>query len=772
MKRIGAAAWMAMVVSSMFGTSVAAVAAEEPKVDYLVPAAAAPGQSLELAFHGSHLASPKGVWTNIPGAEVKLVPVSKKAAGDKVSHWRITIPSSTPLGYYGIRLATAGGISNLRLVAVDDLPTLAESADNKTRQSAQELNLPVALEGTAEAESYDYFRFRAERGQRLSVAVVARRLGSPMDPVIRLLDSQGQLERELAYSDDEEAIGADCRFVHTFANAGNYLLELRDIRYLGGVDYRYRLRLGDFPLATATFPLGVQRGAKCQLKIIGTDLAPLAPLSVSAPVDGAAPFLRLAAHYPNGQGSTPLVAIADSQGEQVEFEPNNSLETASPIELIGAVSGRFDVPHDRDYFQFTAKKGDHWLLAGRTRALGLPTDLFLRLYDAAGKQLAEVEDTAGDEGTIDHKFAADGIYKLMVEDLLNRGGAEQAYRIEFSRYEPGFSLSVDADKAGVPKGGVLAVRVTAVRRGYKGPIELGLSGAGLPFDTKQAKSTAGKKDILFVVPLAESAVPGSYGLLQVVGRAKIDGKEFSAVASTAKALRTTLSGLATLPPDLDGWVAYGIGPVAPDFFQLKPESTTISYLQLIGTARLKLKATRVGKFADAIALAIEGLPPGITAKADPIGKGKTDAVIEFTGPRALAEGDYPLRVVGRATFENQPGKAVLDQLVLRVSRPLAVEATVAGKLVRGGKQKVRIHVARAADDRQPIQLAWQGLPAGLHGEDKIVIPADQADLETTLSAQADAPTGPLVCRLLATTKIQDQTISLGSDPIQLEVAGK
>src|SRR5581483_11846187 len=121
--------------------------------------------------------------------------------------------------------------------------------------------------------------------------------------------------------------------------------------------------------------------------------------------------------------------------------------------------------------------------AGRTRALGLPTDLFLRLFDATGKQLAEVEDTAGEEGVVDYTFTADGTYRLMVEDLLNRGGPEQVYRIELAHYQNDFSLSVDADKITVPRRAALVVKVSAARHGYKGPIEVKLVGKDLPFSS-------------------------------------------------------------------------------------------------------------------------------------------------------------------------------------------------------------------------------------------------------------------------------------------------
>src|SRR5262249_55425567 len=147
---------------------------------------------------------------------------------------------------------------------------------------AQIVNLPIAIEGTCEAESFDYFKITAAAGQRISVEVVARRLGSTLDPVIRLLDSNG---RELAYSDDEPGIAPDCRFTHQFAGAGDYVLELRDIRYTGGANHRYRLRIGDFPLVTGPYPLAGAKGTSAQLTIAGPAADGLPPMNVSVPKD-------------------------------------------------------------------------------------------------------------------------------------------------------------------------------------------------------------------------------------------------------------------------------------------------------------------------------------------------------------------------------------------------------------------------------------------------------------------------------------------------------
>src|SRR6185369_10819380 len=97
--------------------------------------------------------------------------------------------------------------------------------------------------------------FPARKGERLSFEVMAQRLGSSLDPLVRLLDATG---RELFFCEDTPGAGVDCRFSYRFPSNGHYVIELRVTRYDGGRAYRYRLRIGDFPLDPAPLPFLVK----------------------------------------------------------------------------------------------------------------------------------------------------------------------------------------------------------------------------------------------------------------------------------------------------------------------------------------------------------------------------------------------------------------------------------------------------------------------------------------------------------------------------------
>jgi hypothetical protein len=76
---------------------------------------------------------------------------------------------------------------------------ILEQEPNNTITQAQAVSVPVTINGHIDGgvsaggqADEDYFRFRASKGEKLSIDVAAARLGSPLDSVIEVLDSYGK----------------------------------------------------------------------------------------------------------------------------------------------------------------------------------------------------------------------------------------------------------------------------------------------------------------------------------------------------------------------------------------------------------------------------------------------------------------------------------------------------------------------------------------------------------------------------------------------------
>ncbi|HEV3004070.1 MAG TPA: hypothetical protein VGX78_06385, partial [Pirellulales bacterium] len=262
---------------------------------------------------------------------------------------------------------------------------------------------------------------------------------------------------------------------------------------------------------------------------------------------------------------------------------------------------------------------------------------------------------------------------------------------------------------------------------------------------------------------------GQTRTMGVVGTAKIGEADFTARASTLTPLRALFNGLPYPPAGLDGTIGLGVGPVFADFFQLTIEPAAVPFAQVVGAATFTVKTTKLNGFDDLITLAVDGLPPGVTVTVANIDKGKAEAAITLAGPGAMAEGDYTFRVVGSATFQNQP-KTVAAGGVLRVVKPIEVTAVPAGPINRGTTQKLKITVTRNPAATAAVSVKFKDLPAGVAAPPEVTIAEGQNEVEIDVSATADAPVGQAQVILVATTNIKDKPITVESVPVTLQVA--
>ena len=486
-----------------------------PTIKYLIPSALAPGHSTEVTFFGSDLSGAATLWTSFDAKAENI-----RCAEDRAV-FKVAVPRNYSAGLGAVRLAATNGISSLQLIMIDKLPTIEANTTNNSITTAQELKLPVAVDGACEEKQSRFFKFAARKGQRLSFEVVAQRLGSIMDPLARLLDSAG---RELLFCEDTPGAGVDCRFTYKFGSSGQFLLELRDTRYDGGRQYRYRLRAGDFPLESAPLPFHMKPEFKT-------------PVS-----------------------SPPEIAAA---------EPNDV--TPRRISVPACINGRLGKAKERDCFQFEAKKGERLFVHGKSRSLGSPCDLYLRLETADGKKLADSPVVGAEEGSLTNTFKEAGMYQLVIEEAAQLGGPEFFYRVEIEPYRPGVALSVDTETFHAPSHGTFEIKVSPERRDYDGPITLALEGVPEGFALEKNVLTSKTNDMTVKVTLPTNLAPGQLLNFKIIGHAKIDGKDFVTTVSTRPALRKLFPHQSWPPAELDGWMALGVTTSKPKLPDEKKE---------------------------------------------------------------------------------------------------------------------------------------------------------------------------------------------------------
>lgn len=138
-------------------------------------------------------------------------------------------------------------VSNRINVPIDMITEMMEKEPNDTPEQAQEVpSMPIIINGRIDKPGdVDIFRFEGHAAEHIIAEVYARRLGSPLDSLVRLTDAEG---KEIAVSDDYEDKGtpllthhADSRLAGNLPASGTHYIRVMDSQRRGGPEYGYRL---------------------------------------------------------------------------------------------------------------------------------------------------------------------------------------------------------------------------------------------------------------------------------------------------------------------------------------------------------------------------------------------------------------------------------------------------------------------------------------------------------------------------------------------------
>ena len=293
-----------------------------------------PGQRAEVLVQGKQLQGTSALWT--PVGTLRL-----KAGADVSKDQPVTlegdIAADAVPGIYPVRLVTDHGCSEAAFVVVDDLPTVAITADADNRKAGQAVTLPTSIAGQLNAVAPRYLRFSLTAGQQITAEVFARRLSSELDPVLRLLGPDG---RELAYNDDLPGTEGDALLHWTAQADGEYRLELRDVRYSGGARHFFHLRIGRFPAVATAVPRLAAAGSALNLTdlqgtVVGQVMAGDSPA-------GPATLTAIRSRVADADAASIVSAVVVAGAVSSEVEPNDAREQSSAVVAdAAALSGDF-----------------------------------------------------------------------------------------------------------------------------------------------------------------------------------------------------------------------------------------------------------------------------------------------------------------------------------------------------------------------------------------------------------------------------------------------
>ncbi|MEY4185639.1 MAG: hypothetical protein RIT02_673 [Planctomycetota bacterium] len=468
--------------------------AQDPIIDRLDGTGLHPGQKAEVVVAGKQLQGTMALWTPVGTLRLKA---GADVSRDQPVALEGDISAEAIPGIYPVRLITDHGCSEAAWVVVDDLPTVSVTAEADNRSAGQQVSVPCSIAGQLNAVAPRFFRFSLAEGQMLTAEVFARRLSSELDPVLRLLGPDG---RELAYSDDVPGTEGDALLQWKAAAAGEYRLELRDVRYTGGARHFFHLRLGRIPAAVTALPRLVTAGAA--LSLLDAQGAVIAQAVAGESVAGAGSLVPIRSRGADAEAASIVSAVVVAGMVAGESEPNDAREQATAVaaDAVG-ISAVFQQPGDVDWFRISATAAGNLTALARTRDAASPSDLQLELYNADGGKLAEADDAGPKDAEISFQLPAAGDYFLKVTELAGRSGPVWSYGVQLHLGKPSVLVTLPADRLSVPRGGSASLVLGLRRLQYDGPLKV--EAVGLPAALQMEPFTVGGRQS--AVPLVLTA---------------------------------------------------------------------------------------------------------------------------------------------------------------------------------------------------------------------------------------------------------------------------
>ncbi len=270
---------------------------EIPFIERIFPLGGAVNSTADVSLYG----------VNLPYTKIKL------KTGDNA-------PEMQP-----IRVEKNGIRSNIRNFSVSPLPDSLEREPNNQFSQAHAVTNDIVINGTiGKPGDQDWFCFEGIDGEKKTIEVFARRLGSPLDSRLTLFNAQKQM---LATNDDvaDKSFGlithqSDSRMDITLPATGTYFVRLNDQQGKGGDDYAYRLMIGteqpDYQLRIVPASLRIPRNGTAIVTVHAIRSGGFTgEIQLSAP-DAPLGIELQRAVIPNGVDSTRVVIVARAQAEK------------------------------------------------------------------------------------------------------------------------------------------------------------------------------------------------------------------------------------------------------------------------------------------------------------------------------------------------------------------------------------------------------------------------------------------------------------------------
>jgi hypothetical protein len=683
-----------------------------PVINKLTPTGLQAGQDVILTIDGTDLLPNPRLIASFP---IETQEIQENPAANRIT-LKLKIPADVDTGIHTIRIASDGGSSNSLAIAVDRLPQ---------QPFGEKISaLPMAVNGQLAGETILKTEFAGKQGMKIVVDVEARRLGSMMRPVIRLIDSRGT---QLAWSPPRTALQGDARCETTLPSDGNYTIQIHDLLYKGPQPGYFRLKVGELQYADRAHPIGVQRGQSATVQPVSTNLP-------------EGPGMKITGEHLSGQalaigtsglfgGTRPRVVLS-THAEVIEVPGNtDSLQDipAAPV----AINGQIYQAGQVDRYRLAVKPGSTLRFDVLAHRYGSAIDGILTILDEQGKQLARNDDRGGNSDPgMDLKIPGNLNHVVVqLQNLNGSGSPGHVYRIAVEDLgQPDFTITAPANRLSVPIGATASIKVQVARRGYNGPIQLSIP--GLPEGITLSGTTIPAGTNVGLVGITAAA--GDLHLLDVQLLGSSEDSELTRYARSAVTaasriqpwLRDSLAVSVTeTSPITASWTDDANGSILQGSFYSLPVQVARGD-GVAGNIRFRLETTQVipkkKVKKDKKDVMVDDLDRALRLEQPPMLDAATNqAALQLWVPVDLGIRSWDLSVVAEllsadnktvVTSVVTPVKTLLARVPMKIA--LTSEATIEARAGDGETGHLKGTIQREAGYAMPVSVTLRGLPKG------------------------------------------------------------
>lgn len=162
------------------------------------------------------------------------------AFGDLVQN--VSIPSDSPVEHRAFAQDGQGTAPSGNLLRASDVGNALEVEPNNDPAAATPAGERLALNGVIDQPGdVDHFKVPLKKGQNLEIQCFARKIHSPLDPVLSILNLKGN---QVAANDDAGG-SQDSKLTFSAPADGEYLVKIADHLGRGGPTFVYRVEFSD-----------------------------------------------------------------------------------------------------------------------------------------------------------------------------------------------------------------------------------------------------------------------------------------------------------------------------------------------------------------------------------------------------------------------------------------------------------------------------------------------------------------------------------------------